>query len=495
MTDIRSRRDGGSVLPIVLVLVVVLGAVVAALATYASGALRYGQVVEARNDRLAAADGALREGLERLRIGAGATQCPINSLTPVTRTFPIDINGAQTTVTCAVSGGGASAVNQWALILTGNGIGSEKILSSGQAGGSNQNPKRISGPVYISDQSVPDMSADPFDLQAKVSVVDGDVYFPGDFCSADGDRIDVTRYTGGNNNPANLRFEVIPAPRSGICIPSASVTNGSPKAEPSLPTLTGLPPGDADGDDTLFPGCRVFSPGRFSSVILSPGGNYFRSGNYVFEGSATINLVKQGNNIPIVTAGYPDTGAGLALSIPNDACADAIAADAPGALQPFIGTTFYLDGDAHIVVDDGSLEIMPQHQGGFDWVSVQTLPTSNLTASAASNPVLRVNGGAGKQSVMQGWVWAPNAWIDYENVTGDGAKNQLKGGAVLARLHLGANATAAEFSIQVTETPARTTYVLTSESTKNGTTTQIVARVDYATNPNRVAVRSWRVLN
>lgn len=495
MNQFRSRRrDDGLVLPIVLVLVVVLGAVVVGLATYASSALRYGQVVEAKNDRLAAADGALREAFERLRIGAGATQCPTDDTTPVVRTFPIDINGAHTTVTCALTGSGLSAINQWALILTANGIGSEKVLSSGQAGGSNQNPKRINGPVYIHDPQLSNMAAQPFDLNAKVTVVDGDVYFPGSTCSADGDRVDVNRYTGGSNNPANLRFEVYPAPRSGICIDAATVTDRSPKAAPNVPDLAGLPAGDVDGDDVAFPGCRVFSPGSYASITLSTGANYFRSGDYRFTGSATITLTKQGNNVPVVTAGYPDATAGLALSIPNPACAAAIAADAPGAGQ-IAGATFYMSETAHIVVNDGSLEIMPRHQGGFDWVSVQALGGSTLTAGTGATPILTVNGGSGKQSVMQGWVWAPNAWVNYENVTGADAKNQLKGGAALARLHLGANATAAEFAVQVTETPARSFYVLTAESTKRNATTTIVARIEYATNPDRVAVRSWRVMN
>ena len=45
------------VLPLVLVVAVVLGVVVVALATYASTNLKYGGVVEERADRLAAADG------------------------------------------------------------------------------------------------------------------------------------------------------------------------------------------------------------------------------------------------------------------------------------------------------------------------------------------------------------------------------------------------------------------------------------------------------
>ena len=60
------RRDSGSVLPIVLVIVVVLGVVVVATAKYATSTLRYGQVVEHRTDRLSAAEGGIVDIIDRI---------------------------------------------------------------------------------------------------------------------------------------------------------------------------------------------------------------------------------------------------------------------------------------------------------------------------------------------------------------------------------------------------------------------------------------------
>ena len=57
-------RDSGSILPIVLVIVVVMGMVTVAVANYASTTLRYGQVVEQSADRLASVNGALDNALE-----------------------------------------------------------------------------------------------------------------------------------------------------------------------------------------------------------------------------------------------------------------------------------------------------------------------------------------------------------------------------------------------------------------------------------------------
>ena len=66
MQTANEPKDRGAILPMVLVVVIVLGIVVAATATYASSSLRYGQVVESRSDRLAAAQAATNDAMEQL---------------------------------------------------------------------------------------------------------------------------------------------------------------------------------------------------------------------------------------------------------------------------------------------------------------------------------------------------------------------------------------------------------------------------------------------
>jgi hypothetical protein len=487
---IRSRNDRGAVLPLVLIVIVVLGAVVVALATYTNTTLRYGQTVEARNDRFAAADSAMREAIERLRIPNGNSPClQLTGAEVRSYTFPELINGASASVDCRFSGVGLGAVGQWALIITGSETDGEPLLSASQAGGSDINPKEIGGPVFINDPDPTGAMA----LNADLRVVEGDVYFPGVGCPSEGTRVDLN----------TTRFEVTPAGRSGICVPPGDVTylgGTSPKEPPSIPTtalaaLNAAP--DLDGDDSSFPGCRVFEPGRYSSPPqLSTGANYFKSGNYVFD-DFELELQKQGNNVPIVTFGYPDTAVGLAYKIPNLDCQDAIVADAPGPGDS-PGATVYLDRRARLAVIDGSIEFMPRNQGDFDWVSIQTLPTSTLRAGAESGPgaeapVLRVKQGAGKEIVLQGWLWAPQAWVNFANVTGDTALVQLGGGSALGRIHLGANATAGEFEVSVTATPAQSSFLLTARGLKEGESV-ITAVVEYAP-PNQVAIRSRRVVN
>jgi hypothetical protein len=486
----QTHTDRGAVLPLVLIIIVVLGAVVAALATYATTTLRYGQTVEARNDRFAAADSAMREAIERLRIPNGNSPClQLTGAEVRSYSFPELINGASATVDCRFSGAGLSAVGQWALILTGSETDGEALLSASQAGASDINPKEIGGPVYINR---PDPLAS-MALNAVVRVVEGDVYFPGAGCPTEGTRVDLN----------TTRFEVTPAGRSGICIPPGDVTHvggTSPKAPPAIPSaalaaLNTAP--DLDGDDASFPGCRVFEPGYYSSPPqLVAGPNYFKSGNYVFD-DFELEIQKQGNNVPTVTFGYPDNGAGLAYKIPNPGCQDAIFADAPGPGE-VPGATVYLDRAASLAVTDGSVEFMPRHQGNFDWVSIHALPTSTLRAGAetgpsASTPVLRVKQGAGKEIVVQGWLWAPRAWVNFANVTGESALVQLGGGSALGRVHLGANATAGEFEVSVTATPSRSSFYITARGVKDGESV-ITAVVDYAP-PNQVAIRSRRVVN
>ena len=49
---------------------VVLSVLVVAITSYVTTGLKYGDIVEQRADRLAAADGGMRYAVERLRLGA-----------------------------------------------------------------------------------------------------------------------------------------------------------------------------------------------------------------------------------------------------------------------------------------------------------------------------------------------------------------------------------------------------------------------------------------
>ena len=79
---------------------VVISVVIAAVATYVTTGLKYGRVVEARADRLAAADGGLRYAIERLENSDYAGCLSNLGNTGYTIDFPVQVNGADVKVTC-----------------------------------------------------------------------------------------------------------------------------------------------------------------------------------------------------------------------------------------------------------------------------------------------------------------------------------------------------------------------------------------------------------
>jgi Tfp pilus assembly protein PilX len=86
----RSETDRGSVLIIVFLIVVVLGAVIVAVASSAPATLRYGRVVESRSDRLAAAQAATDDAIEQLELKRAFSLCATDAGTGAgtTHQFP-----------------------------------------------------------------------------------------------------------------------------------------------------------------------------------------------------------------------------------------------------------------------------------------------------------------------------------------------------------------------------------------------------------------------
>ena len=126
-----------------LVCSVVLSLIVGGIATYVATGLRYGDIVEQRADRLAAADGGMRYAVERLTLGASRICATAGGDT----IDPPDTNGATVTVICEQVGDGFGDIDGWALILTGEETPSTEPLISTQ-GGSSTN-KLVGGPVYM----------------------------------------------------------------------------------------------------------------------------------------------------------------------------------------------------------------------------------------------------------------------------------------------------------------------------------------------------------
>jgi hypothetical protein len=235
------------VLLVVFVIVVVLGLVVAGLATYATSTLMYGQTSEQRADRFAAAQGAMDNALERLEIKRSL--CGTNlGVGSITEPFPATINGATATVTCRSLGGSSGDVDGWALVLTGIGNSGADLATQGAA----STQKVIGGPVWMERPT-------SLDLKSQV-LVKGDLWYP-QSCTPN-------QFTG-----LDLHARLSYTPGNGTMCTSGSWTSTFRAPTTNVPTTV-----SSTNNVTVAPdayGCTVFEPGRYTAVPMLGSNNYF----------------------------------------------------------------------------------------------------------------------------------------------------------------------------------------------------------------------------
>lgn len=465
-------RDRGAILPIVLVVAVVLGAVVVALATYATTTLRYGGVAEARADRLSAAEGGMRDVLDRL--GQEGTLCTTAAGSGgVVLDVPVQLNGADVEVRCQAVGTTLSNITSWAIVVTGNGASTPALHTQAGAG----SDKVFGGPTFVSDLA-------DLDLDAPLQVKDGNLWYTDPSCPEGG------QYVSDGSSIPNLAFD--PASRGIWCTSQEWSDLFEAPALPNLNALASLTPATSYTD---IGSCRVFEPGRYDFEPDWSTYNFLKSGDYYFNlgndpATAAIDIKQAA-----VTAGKQGV-AGSQQVIDNSGCdsyRDNV--DTGG------GATLYLDGATHFNIDtQGSLEVLRREQGAapVDYVSIQALPTHSL---AHSTPILSTRQGNNKQMALHGQVYAPNAFFEFGNVTNVAAA-QLLGGAVVGALEAQASASTSGFLIQVQGSPQSDRYRLTATATKDGTTTavRVIAQLRFTaadatagTGIWEVAANSWRV--
>ena len=247
----------------------------------------------------------------------------------------------------------------------------------------------------------------------------------------------------------------------------------------------------ADSGATLNPGatvdgngCKVFEPGYYTTAPVLGSYNYFKSGNYVFDGF--VLNVKQAT----VTAGRAaaDGADGAAQFLPNDTCKSARNGDTNGITTS--GATFYMKGGAGFKLEaHGNLEIMRRKQGK-SYVSVHVLDGS-LTYNTN---VIEQGPGNNKDMAVHGLVWAPEARMTFSNVTNK-ANGQLLGGAVLSNIVMDSSASAVGFIISVEPSDLRGKLLLDSTAEIDGVSTTIRSVVDYRPTTSYTAVTSWRVID
>jgi hypothetical protein len=484
------RRDDGLILPLVLVIVVILGAVIVAVATYASSTLRYGQVVESSADRLAATQGAVDNALEAL--DRSASLCALTTLANAGYEYDLlqptsavpTINGLNPRVRCRTLGGAITGVEDFALVLTadpGTGSRDGAILN---IDGSATPRKVIDGPVFM---ALRPRQSDTVSLGAPLTIQNGDLWYGRPTCPATD--VSVPMFPTGVDNllitPQGYGIRCVATPDWQTLFQAAR------PSESAVSSLADAPLPSVDGS-----GCTVFSPGRYTTAPALADYNYFQSGDYYFEniGEWTIEgsyalFGWPGSTGPSIPGQGNDT-------IAKNSCVGAWESDADQS-----GATVYLGGDSHITVNsNGALEISGRDQGG-QLVGLQALEAAGLPSTiqgdrplGPSGPITRlveINSGEHKQLSIQALVWAPYGSFEFDNVSNE-AVAALTGGAVVSEIFLQAPASATNFVVTNGHTAADRRLEITATAVSpNGGTTKVQAIVlyrdgDYALESRRV---------
>jgi hypothetical protein len=486
----RARSDRGSILPIVLVVSIVLGLVVVAVATYVATTLRQGQVVEASADRLAAADGAMDNALEAL--GRNASVCSLTTLANGTPyTFPLGgpeaaINGIVPTITCQTDGGEVNAVDAFALIITGDGGQTGDLLTITNGGLSPQARKVFEGPVYLGRTPRVTTPNKTMEFKATLTIKDGDLWYSNDTCPGD---VSLPP-PGATPNAQLLRIE--PEGYGTKCLTEDWFTLfGSRK--PPVPNLGALQGRSSTAPPPNASGCYVWPAGRYDSPpqLQNQSFNYFESGDYFFNFPTTNSTWTIGN--AWVLAGYPgDTGPSIPGYQNNAKLADN---DCLAEIQtPGTGATIYLGGPSRIeLANNSALEVSGSDHGGYN-VGIQALEPSdpgNASTITGDGRIVQASSGTNSSLSIKGLVWAPYAGFEFDLIANE-ATAALTGGAVVAELSAGASAQANNFVISVETQPSLVDFVFTTTATNSGTT-RVQTVLTYRTD-TEVAIRSRRVL-
>jgi hypothetical protein len=465
----RRSRDAGSILPIVLVLTVVLSLVVIALAEYASGTLRLGQVAEASADRLATANGAMDNALEDVQRNTSACLL-FDQDYSVTDT----INGITADITCDWTGGDPGILDDFALIITGDGAGRSGHLLTVTNAASTE--KIFEGPVYMAAPP----SSTTMNLQAPLTIKNGDLYYTST----------PSPCPGAVAVPGNLTLT--PSGYAIKCKPDTWTTLFQGRKPPE-PDVDGLPL--QDGNDRPDPdanGCYIWPHGKYTSApnLANQSYNYFSSGDYYFENVGTWTL-----NNAFVLMGWPgSTGPSIDGPDPHDSFANNPCRDAWNDADQS-GAALYLGGNSAVEVDQGSTFEVSGSAHGLYNVGIQALETEGVPSTVRGNgTIVSTGSGSNKQISVQGLVWAPYASFVFDLISNE-AVAALTGGAVVGELSAGASASASNFVIRVDTQPTENVLNLTATAVKDGSTSvRTVLDVRTGGNSTSYAIKSRRVV-
>jgi hypothetical protein len=475
-TTKQPHRDDGAILIIVLVISLVLSVVVVSVAKYTTTALSYGRVSEARTHRVAAAQAAMDDAIERLELKrslcgtlSGTSAQVINGQFPV-------LDGAQAKVTCQLVSGQLPPSDGWAIVITGQGVAAGTDTLVTEAGGQ----PTIEGPVYTH-------AYQRINLSKPTTLLKGDLWYLDATCSGGtaGDASDV-HFTRSGITVAKLNFD--PTTRGSYCTNQTwqNLFNQVPPTD-TLAAVTATVPAAPLADGPQPGTCKVFYPGHYTlaNKPVLAANNYFVSGDYYFDNIGTLNLagtkMTMGNMSTAADFAYPL----LEENDAADACHGERVADNTD------GATLYIGGNTQIAAANQSGFEVSRRQHGAFYVSMQVV---NSTLPVTT-PVIASDPGSNKDIALNGLVWAPYSSIDFGTVS---AKKDaaIRGGAVVAKFTgTISNAPGGGFLIKVPTSEASIKLLLESTAILNGSSTTVSVVADYRPTTGQLAVNSWRVVN
>jgi Tfp pilus assembly protein PilX len=508
--DSKNPRDNGMILPLVLVVGVVLAIVVVAMATYVTTTIRYGGIVEASAERLAAANAAMDNALEDIQRGTSfcTTTDAAGGATGYTYPMTDTVNGITPSINCHSTSGDLNVTDSYAVMLTGAGGQTGPLLTVTNGG-----DKTFTGRVYMAHE--PNV-ASTISLGTSLKIEGGDLFYS-TTGACPGGPIDLE-----DNSAHKITFGPAGAGHTTRCLPSSIAPPWQGK-KPPLPdvTSTALFPTRASAlpapqvDPNGHGSCYVWEPGHYTGAMPTLPNNsyhYFKSGDYYFDGIGTWSL-----NKAFVLFGWPG-GTGPSIGDNKDINDDATATAennpcnyfwATNGLDDRTGAAIYMGGSSNLRIDGtASLEVSGRLHGpggalcatvtgGCFNVALQVLDNTDVGTPSTllgNNTVVSTDAGNKKQLALEGFVWAPNTGLEFSLISNASAA-VLSGGAVLSELSAGASASANNFTIGVGTQPATYGFELTSTATTPGNAGTTIVRtvLDYRSD-DELAVISRRVV-
>jgi len=486
--DETRHHDRGAVLPLVLLFVLVLGLVLAGLARYTTTNLRYSAVVQDRSAAAAAAEAGVRYAIQRVDANA-VTTCNSGPVAIVpthdVALAPVLAEADAIEIDCSRLDTGGTTLSAWAAVVTGEGVSGTDFEVE------DRGHHAATGRIFL-----PSLRQIDFRINSDDVEFAGNLFYDG---SADGCAT-IERY---DKSSATWDDDIV-LTNSGqfVCWPQAwdDVVDPPPidprVSDPALPTPS------PSGTDFQFWGsttpCRVFEPGRYTSLDLALGGyNYFRSGVYVFDGASIDTGPTSGT---VVLGGYPRDERFQNRLITGTPCAPAQALDGNQTVPADHGVTWYFRGGSEFWIrQSATVELLPMlHDDGVRQhaVSIQVVD------DVAGGTIDVDPSGPRNSALIQGQIWSPDGRVDLRTLDGDG-EGQVTSGVVAAQLLADSTSVHGTVldgagSLGPDRTIADHELLLSATATVDGVTVEARAVVEHrpaATAGNRVAVRSIRIID